>query len=109
MTQITIYNVQRAITPKVGKPQLWFLCSACCLMVVNIHVNFHENISNGFQGMGRTRFYDQTKFMVLVFCTLSRGVNISVKISRTIFKLLGGHDFVTDGQTSMAKAICLAT
>ena len=34
--QITIYHVQRATTPKVGKPQLWLLCFAHHLMVVNI-------------------------------------------------------------------------
>ena len=47
MTQITIYTVQRAITPNVGKLWLWFLCSACHLMVVNIFVKF-ENISKQF-------------------------------------------------------------
>ena len=47
MTKITIYHVQRAITPKVCKPKLWFLCYACHLMVVNISVKFRENILNG--------------------------------------------------------------
>ena len=47
------------ITPKVGKPQLWFLCSAHCVMVVNISVKFRENISHGFQATRRKRFYDQ--------------------------------------------------
>ena len=50
----TTYTVQRAITAKVGKPQLWFLFSACCLMVLNISVKFCENISNGFQVTDRT-------------------------------------------------------
>ena len=36
MTKITIYHVHNAITPKEGKIQLCFLCSACHLMVVNI-------------------------------------------------------------------------
>ena len=27
-----IVNTQRAITPKVGKPDLWFMCSARCLI-----------------------------------------------------------------------------
>ena len=44
MTKITVYHVQKAVTPKVGKPQLWFLCSAHRL-VVNISVKFRENIS----------------------------------------------------------------
>ena len=40
--QITIYHVQRAVTLKVSKPQLWFLCSVCCPMMVNISVKFSE-------------------------------------------------------------------
>ena len=28
-----IVNTQRGVTPKVGKPELLFICSACCLMV----------------------------------------------------------------------------
>ena len=28
MTDVTIYNVQRVITPKVRKAELWYLCSA---------------------------------------------------------------------------------
>ena len=45
MTKITPYNVQRAITPNVGKSQLWFLCSASCLIVVNISEKFQKQIS----------------------------------------------------------------
>ena len=30
-----IANTQRAINPNVGKPELWFMCSACRLMVFN--------------------------------------------------------------------------
>ena len=48
-------NTQRAKTPKVGKPELWFLCSARCLMVPNVCVKFHENMSSGFKVMERTR------------------------------------------------------
>ena len=50
-----IVNTQRAITPKVGKPELRFMCSACHLMVLNVCVKFHENMSNGFKVMKRTR------------------------------------------------------
>ena len=41
----SIYNVRRAMTPKVGQYELWCLCSARCLMVLNTCVNLHENIS----------------------------------------------------------------
>ena len=50
-----IVNTQRGITPKVGKPELPFLCSACPLVVFNICVKFHENVSSGFKVMERTR------------------------------------------------------
>ena len=46
-----IVNTQRAITPKVGKPELWFMCSARRLMVFNICVKFHENMLSGFKLM----------------------------------------------------------
>ena len=47
-------NTQRAITPKVGKPELRFMCSACLLIVFNVCVKFHENMSSGFKLMERT-------------------------------------------------------
>ena len=50
-----IVNTQRAITPKVGKPELQFMCSACRLMVFNVCVKFHENMSRGFKVMERTQ------------------------------------------------------
>ena len=45
---------QRAITPKVGKPELRFMCSECRLMVLNICVKFHEIMSSRFKLMERT-------------------------------------------------------
>ena len=48
-------NTQREITSKVGKPELWCLCSACRPMVLNVCVNFHENMSSGFKVMERTQ------------------------------------------------------
>ena len=48
MAILNIYYVQRAATTKVGLPELWFLCSACCLMVLYIYEKFHNNISKGF-------------------------------------------------------------
>ena len=46
-------NTQKAKTPKVGKPELWFMCSARCLMVF-VCVKFPENMSSGFKVMKRT-------------------------------------------------------
>ena len=48
-------NTQRAITPRVGKPELRFLCYACRLMVFNVCVKFHEHVLSGFKVMERTR------------------------------------------------------
>ena len=32
MVEMAMLNDQRAMTPKVGKPELWFMSSACRLM-----------------------------------------------------------------------------
>ena len=50
-----IVNTQRAITPKVGKLELLFMCSAGCLIVFNVCVKFHENMSRGFKVMEPTQ------------------------------------------------------
>ena len=47
-------HTQRAVTPKVGKPELRFMCSARCLMVLNVCVKFHENMLSDFKVMERT-------------------------------------------------------
>ena len=50
-----IVNTQRLITPNAEKPELPFMRSACCLMMLNICVKFHENMLSGFKLMERTR------------------------------------------------------
>ena len=55
MVEMVMFNVQRAITPKVGKPVLQFMCSACRLIVLYICVKFGENISDGIRVMEQTR------------------------------------------------------
>ena len=57
MVEMTMFNVQRAITTKVGKPELRFMCSVRLLIVLYIYVKFPENISNSFQLTERTRYY----------------------------------------------------
>ena len=44
-----IYNVQRAVTARVGKHDLWFLCFTCWLIEADISVKFDENISHRFE------------------------------------------------------------
>ena len=55
MVEMAIFNIQRAITLKVGKEELWFMHSAYHLLVFNICVKFHENMSRGFKVMERTQ------------------------------------------------------
>ena len=50
-----ILNIQKAITLKVGKTIVTVLGSACHLMMFNIFVKFHENMSSGFKVMERTQ------------------------------------------------------
>ena len=49
-----IVNTQRAITQKVEKTELWFMFSARRLIVFNVCMKFHENMSSGFKLMKRT-------------------------------------------------------
>ena len=110
---LTIYNVQRALTPKVCKQELWFLCSACWLMVWYLCVKIYENISNLFKLQGGHEHKTEiiiynvqmislsrnTRVMVLVFCRWSPDVLYFcsfMKTSKMLFKLWSGHDFVTD-------------
>ena len=55
MVEMAIFNIQRAKTLKVGKPELRVMCSACRLMVFNICVKVHENMSSGFKVMEQTQ------------------------------------------------------
>ena len=55
MVEMAIFNVQRAINPKECNPELRFLRSARCLIVLNICVKFHKNILNGFEVTEWTR------------------------------------------------------
>ena len=48
-------NTRRPITPNAEKPELPFMRSACCLMMLNICVKFHENMASGFKLMERIR------------------------------------------------------
>ena len=49
MVELAKFKVQRVISPFVGKPELWFMCSAGCLMVLYICVKFRANILNGIR------------------------------------------------------------
>ena len=49
MVEMAVCNVQKEITPKVDKSELWFICSALCVNVVYIGVKLRENITNGIE------------------------------------------------------------
>ena len=55
---LAIFSVQRAITLKEGKPELWFMCSAGRLIVLYNCVKFCENISDGIRVMEQTRMME---------------------------------------------------
>ena len=40
MVEMAIFNIQRAITLKVGKQELQFMCSTCHLMVLTFVSSF---------------------------------------------------------------------
>ena len=54
MVEMAIFNVRKAKTPEVGKPELRFMCSARCLIVLYICVKFDENITDGIRVMAHT-------------------------------------------------------
>ena len=45
--EMAMFNVHSAVTPKVGKPELLFMCSAHRLMELYTCVKFRANISEG--------------------------------------------------------------
>ena len=55
---MAMFNVQRAITAKIGKPELQFMCSAGCLIVLYNCVKFHENILDGIKVMEWTQMME---------------------------------------------------
>ena len=57
MVEMVRFNVQRAITPKVGKPELRFMCSAHCIMMFYICVKNRENIVKGIRVMEPTQVH----------------------------------------------------
>ena len=54
---MTMFSVQRAITPKVGKAELRCMCSAGRLIMFYICVKFRENVTNCIRVMERTRVH----------------------------------------------------
>ena len=55
MVKLPFFLVKKAITLKECNPEIRFLPSAGCCMVLNIYVKFHGNILNDFEVTDRTR------------------------------------------------------
>ena len=49
-------KVPREIIQKVKMQELWFLCSACHLMLIDIYMKFLEDILSRFQVTEQTKF-----------------------------------------------------
>ena len=55
------YKVRRDVTKKkIHIQELWFLHSACLLLVLNIYMKFYEYILNSFKVIERTRLCQET-------------------------------------------------
>ena len=54
------YKLQREVTQKIHIQELWFLHSACHLLMLNICMKFYEYILNSFKVIERTQFCQET-------------------------------------------------
>ena len=96
MVEMAIFNVQRKITPKVGKPELLFMCSAYRLIVLYICVKFGENISNGFRDIEQTqmmealmdrhsKFFRIVQHNTLIIIIYNKNTHTKIKHTRKTF------------------------
>ena len=121
MVEIAMFNIQRAITPKVGKQELWFIYSARRSYCLTFVWKCRENTSKSFQLTERTRVHGwngyvqyvqcskgnnsksrKTRVTVYVFFTLSRGALHLCEVwwkYQTVSVLWSGHDGSADGRT----------
>ena len=76
--KIYYFQFQMAISPKIRNPELWFLRSACCPMLLYICVKFHENIANGFGVTERTQFCLRNCYLQSSKGHNSKSINIRV-------------------------------
>ena len=49
LSQKLLLTKFKGTTQNIHIQELWFLRSACCPMLVNISMKFHEDILNGFK------------------------------------------------------------
>ena len=70
MAIFNIYDVKRAVTPKVDQTELWFLCSVHHLIVLYICERVHEAILNGFKLIEQTAVHGGNEY---VQCSMFKG------------------------------------
>ena len=63
MVIMALFNVQRAITQRVGKPELRFMCTALCLIVLYICVKFRANIKNSIRVIEQIRVHGRNGYV----------------------------------------------
>ena len=130
LSQNCFLQVRRGITKKIHIQELWLLCSAHCLMMLNICMKFYEHILNGFTVIERTWFCHRNcflrcskgrnlksintrlQFLHSAFCPML--VNICIKFHEdtlNCFQVTEQARFcdTMDGQTTQAKTMCLPT
>ena len=113
-TRNCIENNQREITPKILKPELWFLCMTHRLIVVYKCTKFHWKIFNGFQVIQRTRnciennqreITPKILKLELWFLCMTHRLVVVYKCTKFHWKIFNGFQvieqtrFVTDRQT----------
>ena len=80
MVRMAMFNVQRAITPKVGKPELRFIYSARRLIVLYICMKFRENILNRFQLNKRIREHSRNGYVQCIKGNISKSRQTRVTV-----------------------------
>ena len=53
--------------------ELWFLRSACGLMLIDIYMNFRDDSLNGFQVIERTQFVRESSYRADTICERVQG------------------------------------
>ena len=83
MAIFNIYYVQKVATPKVGSPELQFLCSAHPLMVFNICKKYHEISQMHFYLQSRHKYMVEMAMFNVQRAIKSRQTRVTVNMLYT--------------------------
>ena len=70
------------ISPKLGKSELRFISSVCCIIELGICVKFHQNISNSCQLTERTLVHCRNGYFQYLQC--SKGCNPKGRLTKVM-------------------------